>query len=63
MICKVWSISSRIKTPSLLELIRTSNNEVLKDFESHLAVGISKLAHSTWNTAESNVAVEQTAGS
>jgi len=40
MICKVSALKSGIKTPSFLEEIITTSNEVFKDFESDMAVGI-----------------------
>jgi len=53
VICKVRSLKSRIKTRSSLEEMTTSSNELLKDFESDMAVGIRNLGNLTPNTAES----------
>ena len=39
-VCKVSSLKSRIKTSSSLEENITLSNEVFKDFESDMAVGI-----------------------
>jgi len=47
IICKVRSLKSRIKTPSLLEDIIPSHNEVFKDIESDMVLGIRKLSNST----------------
>jgi len=63
MICKVRSLKSRIKTCSFLEEIITSSNEVFKDFESDMAVGIRQLGNSTWKTAQIHDTAKQTAGS
>jgi len=63
MICKVRSLKSLIKTRSLLEEIITSSNEVYKDFQSHMPVGIWKLCNPTWETAKSYLIVKQIAGS
>jgi hypothetical protein len=47
MICKVRSLKSRIKTPSFLEEIITSSNEVFKDCVFDMAVDIRKRANPT----------------
>jgi len=57
MICKVWSLTSRITTRLFLEEIITSRKEVFKDFESDMAVRIRKLGSSTQKNAESNITV------
>ena len=46
-----------------MEEIKTSSNEVFKDFESDMVVAISKLGNPTWETAKSNVIVQQNTGS
>jgi len=61
MIRKVRSIKSGIGTRSFLEEIITSGNEVFKNFESDLAVGIRQLGNPTQRTAESNNPAKQTA--
>jgi hypothetical protein len=43
MICKVRSLKSQIKKRLFLEDIVTSSNEVFKDFESNIVVGLRKL--------------------
>jgi len=58
---KVRSLKSRIKTHSFLENNITSSNEVFKDFESAMAVGIRKLGNQNPETAESYVIVKQNA--
>jgi len=58
MICKVWSLISEIKTYSALEDINTSNNKVLKDFESIIVVGSWKLGNLTCETVKSSVMVK-----
>jgi len=63
MICKVRSPQSQVKTHSVLEEIITSSNEVYKDFESDMEVGIRKLGSPTRDTVESNLTVQQAAGS
>jgi len=52
-----------MKTHAFLEEIITSSNEVFKDFESDMAVGIRKLVNLTRETAESNNTVHLLAGS
>jgi len=52
-----------MKTGSCLEEILTSSNEVFKDFQSDMAVGIRKLGNATRNTAKGNDTVKQTADS
>jgi hypothetical protein len=47
----------------VLEEILTSSNEVFKDFESDMAVGIRKLGNLTRETAESTDTIQRTAGS
>jgi hypothetical protein len=47
--------------PTFLEEIITSRNEVLKEFESDMAVEIRKLSNPTCETAKNNVTVKQTA--
>jgi len=63
MVCKVRSLNSRMKTRSFLEEIITSSNEVFKDFESVIVVGIRQLGNPTRKTAEINDIVKQTPGS
>jgi len=63
IICKVRSLKSRIKTPSTLEEIITSSNEVFKDSVSVMAVEIQKLGNPTQETAENNDTVKQIAAS
>jgi hypothetical protein len=43
--------------------ITTLSNEVIKDVESDLAVGITKMGNLTQETAETNVSSSPTAGS
>jgi len=63
MICEFRLLKSQIKTWSFLEHIITSSNEVFKDFESDMAVGIRKLGNVTRETAESYVIVQHNVGS
>ena len=63
IICKLWSLKSRIKTPSFSEEIIISSNEVIKDFETDRAVGIGKLGNPTREMAQSYVIVKQNADS
>jgi len=63
MICKVRLLKSWIETHSYLGEIIASSNEIFKDFESDMAVGIKTLGNTTWETAESNVIVKQNADS
>ena len=46
-----------------MEEIITSSNDVFKDLESDMVVGIGKLGNLTREIAESNDTVEETAGS
>ena len=48
---------------SFLEEIITSSNEVFKDFECDLALGIGQLGNPTQKPAESNDTAKQVAGS
>jgi len=57
MICDIRSLKSQIKTDSFLEEIITSSNEVFKDWESDMVVGICKLCNSSWQTVKSYVIV------
>jgi len=41
----------------------TTSNEVLKDFQSNMAVGIGKLGNPTLGTAKCNVTVKHNVGS
>ena len=52
-----------MKTPSFLEEIITSSNQVLKDFVSDMAVQIRMLGILTRDTVENNDTLKQTAGS
>jgi hypothetical protein len=54
MICKVMSLTSRIKTRSFSEEIVISSNEVVKDYESDMAVQIRKLGNTSRKVAEMN---------
>jgi len=63
MVCKVRSLKLRIKICSFLEEIITSTNEVFKDVESDMVVGIRKPCNATEETAESKDTVKKTAGS
>jgi len=63
MSCTVRSLKSQILTRSLLEEIITSSNDMLKDFESDMAVGIRQLGIPTRKTAESNDTAKYTVGS
>jgi len=63
MICNVTSLKSRITTPSFLEEIITSGNEVFQDFESDMAVRMRTLDSPAYKSGESNDTVKQTAGS
>ena len=54
MICNVRSLKLRIKSRSFLEEILTSSNEVFKDFESDMAVGIRQLGNPIRKIAKSN---------
>jgi hypothetical protein len=63
MTSQEWSLNSRIKRRSFLKEIITSRNQVFKDFESDMAVGITKLGNPTGDTAEINDTIQQTAGS
>jgi len=63
MICKARSLKPQIMTCSFLEEIITSRNEVIRDFEHDMAVGIRKLYKPTQDTAKSYVIVKQNAGS
>ena len=47
MTYNIWSLKSQIKTPSFLDKIITLSNEVFKDFESDLELGIRKLGNLT----------------
>jgi len=60
MICNVRSLKSRRKTCSFWEEIITSSEEVLKDFESEMAVRISTLVDPTPKTGITDVTVKQT---
>ena len=62
MICNVRSVKSQIKTGSFLEEIKTSSNEVFKDFISDMAVEIRMLGIPTQETTEHNNTVKSTAG-
>jgi hypothetical protein len=61
MICNVRSLKSGTKTRSFLEEIITSSKEVLKDFESNMAVRIRMLVDPTQETGESDDTVKQSA--
>ena len=61
--CNVRSLNSQKKTCSFLEEIITLSNKVFNDFESDMAVWLSKLGDPTQETAKSNHAVKQTSGS
>ena len=63
MICKVRSLKSRIKKRSILEKIITSRNEVFKDSESDMAVGIKMQCNRTRESIERLVIVQLNAGS
>jgi len=63
MVCEVRSLKSLIKTRSSLQEIITSSNEVLKDSESDIAVGILLLRDPTREAAKSYVLVKKTADS
>jgi len=62
MICNVRSLKSRIKTPSFLQQIITSRNEVFNHCVSDMVVEIGKLGISTRETDENNDTVRQNAG-
>jgi len=62
MICKVRSLISWIQTHTFWEEIMTSSDEVLKDFESDMAVGIRKMGNPTWETTKRYVIRKQNAG-
>jgi len=47
----------------ILEDILILSNEILKDFESAIVVGIGNLGDSTWVAVKSNTIVESEAGS
>jgi hypothetical protein len=51
-----------MKKHSFLEKIITSRQEVFKDYESEMAVGIGKLGDPTQETADCNDPVNQTTG-
>jgi hypothetical protein len=53
----------QIKTVSMLKEIITSGNEVIKDYESGMAVEIRQLVDPTRETAENNVIAKLTVGS
>jgi len=59
----VKSLKSWIRTCWLLDAIITSSNEVFKQFEYEMGVGIGMLGNLTWETAESYFTVKQSAGS
>jgi hypothetical protein len=61
MIGNVRLLESRIKTHSSLEEMETPRKEVLKDFESDMAVGRRILGNPTRETADSNGKLNQTA--
>jgi len=63
MSCKVRSHNSQIITPSFLEEIITSSNEVFKDFASDMLVEMRKLDNPTRETAKSILLAKQNAGS
>jgi hypothetical protein len=63
MISKISALKSRIKTHASLEEIITSRNDIFKNFESDMAVGIRKLVNPDQETAESNGIVMPNAGS
>jgi len=50
MIPKTRLLKSQIKTPPWLEAILTFSNEVFKDWESAMLVGIWMLCYSSWKT-------------
>ena len=62
-ICEVRSLKSQIKTPSFLEDIIPSINEVFKYFTYDVAVGLSKLGNWTCETVIINIIVKLEAGS
>jgi hypothetical protein len=57
IISKVRLFKWKIKTHLFLDEIITSSNEVLKDFECYMAVGIRQLGNLTQETAKSNMTV------
>jgi len=63
MICNEKLLKSQIKIHSFLEEIITSSNEVFKDFDSEMAVGITMLGIPTRETAENTDIVKLTEGS
>jgi hypothetical protein len=63
MICEVWSLKSEMETCSLFEEIITSSNDVYKDFESDMAVGIRMQGNPTQETAKGNNTTKQNASS
>jgi len=63
MICGVRLLKSRIRTYLFIKDITTSSNGVCKDFESDLAVGISILCNSTWETVNRYILVKHNAAS
>jgi len=63
MICRVWSLKSWIKTRSFLKEIITSIHDVFNDFESNMAVRITKLGNPTQKTAEIQDTAQPTVGS
>jgi hypothetical protein len=63
MICNVWLPKSRKKTGAILEEIITSRNEVFKDCESDMAVGIRKQGNRTGKPMKCTVIVQPNAGS
>jgi len=63
IICKVRSLKSQIKTHLFLEQILSSSKEGFKDLESDTPERIWQLGNSTRMSAETNVTVEEAAGS
>jgi len=58
MLCDVGLLKSRIKTPSFLDDIITSSNEVFIDWESDMVEGIWMLREFSWQTDEGYIIVE-----
>jgi len=63
MICDVRLLKAGIKTRLILDKIITVSNEVFNNFESNMAVGITKLCDPARKTAEGNDTVQDTLGS
>jgi hypothetical protein len=61
--CNIRLLTSQITAHLFLEEIITSSIEVFQDLESDMAVGIRNLGIATRAAAESNVIVQQNAGS